>query len=215
MALSTANIKTTESKLSKTILPGNIEGRIYDISLKPGYNPGSYYLVLNIETQPLENFEGFYLDPSNESKGRFAGQVGRVRASQYAFEDKTLPSGVKINRDENIMRTLLNIAKAQKLEDELNEIEVNTIEELVEQAKNVLCNDIFLHFCIAGKEYTNKEGYTAYDCFLPKMNNKKYAFSNDAASVVTFKETDHIIKEKKKESIESFEPDVKSDFDMF
>jgi len=215
MALSTANIKVSENKTSKTILPGNIQGRLYDLSLKPGYSEGSYYVILNIETTPVgDDFEGFLIDPRDESKGKFKGQVGRVRSGQYAFESKTLPNGNIINRDESIMKLLLNLAIAQGREQEMNEIEVDTIEELVEKAKSVLCNDVYLYYCIAAKEYTNKEGYMAYDCFLPKMANKKYVFGKNLENVVVFNETDHLIKEKKKETVSSFEP-APDGFNMF
>lgn len=218
MALSTKNIKLSEGKLSKTINPGNTKGKIYDISLKPGYNQGSYYLVLSIETEPIENFEGFFINPQDESQGRHKGQVGRVRYSQYAFETKTLPSGVKVDRDENILKAILTLAKAQGVSDAINDVEGDTIEEFVVNAKPVICNDIYLNWCIAGKEYTNKEGYTAHDCFIPKITNKKFGFAMDADAVITFNEADHIIKEKKKQSeaVSSFEPETKSnDFDMF
>ncbi len=218
MALSTKNIKLSEGKTSKTITPGNMRGKIYDISLKPGYNQGSYYLVLSIEGEPLENFEGFFINPQDESQGRHQGQVGRVRYSQYAFETKTLPSGVKVDRDENILKALFTLAKAQGLSDAINDIEGETIEEFVINAKSVLCNNIYMNWCIGGKEYTNKEGYTAYDCFIPKVTNKKFGFAMDADAVITFNEADHIIKEKKKqaETVSSFEPETKSnDFDMF
>ena len=219
MALSTKNIKLSEGKLNKTITPGNVTGKIYDLTLKPGYNQGSYYLVLSIETSPIDDFEGFFIDPSDESKGRHQGQVGRVRFSQYAYETKTLPSGVKVDRDDNILKALMTLAKAQNTIDGINDVEADTIEEFVEEAKKVICNDTYLHFCIAGKAYTNKEGYTAYDCYLPKASNKKYGFSNDETAVITFNEKDHIIPEKKKEteSVSDFEPDSKAgnDFDMF
>lgn len=222
MALSTKNIKISEGKINKAIAPGNTQGMIYDISLKPGYNPDSYYLVLNIETAPIDDFEGFYLDPKDESKGRHQGQVGRVRSSQYAYETKTLPSGIKVDRDENILKAIMTIAKAQGKLDEINDIEGETIEDYVNSAKSVICNDVFLNFCIAGKEYTNKEGYIAYDLFLPKFANKKYAFSEDPANVITFNEKDHILSEKKKaaaESVSDFEPQqtasASNDFNLF
>lgn len=217
MALSTKNMKTSEGKLNKTINPGNVIGKVYDISLKPGYNPDSYYLVLNVETSPIDDFEGFYIDPSDESKGRHLGQVGRVRTSQYAYETKTLPSGVEVNRDENILKVLMTLAKAQNTIDALNEINADTIEEFVLEAKDVVCNDVYLNFCIAGKEYTNKDKYIAHDLYLPKLSGKKYAFSNDADSVLTFDEKIHILPEKKKvsEALADFEPAAANSFDMF
>lgn len=218
MSLSTKNMKTGDSKQSKTINPGNTVAKIYDISLKPGYNEGSYYLVLNIETEPIDGFEGFFIDSKDESKGRHLGQVGRVRTNQYAYETKTLPSGVKVDRDENILKALMTIATAQGKRDELDDVTGNTIEEFVNNAKYVICNDTYLNFCIAGKEYTNKEGYTAYDLFLPKSSGKKYAYSSDANTVMNYDEKAHIIAEKKKaqESVSDFEPESKgNDFDLF
>ena len=218
MALSTKNIKLSEGKQSKTINPGNTVAKIYDMSLKPGYNEGSYYLLLNIETEPIDGFEGFFIDAKDESKGRHLGQVGRVRSGQYAYETKTLPSGAKVDRDENILKALMTIATAQGKRDDLDNVGGNTIEEFVNNAKEVICNDIYLNFCIVGKEYTNKEGYIAYDLFLPKSSGKKYAFSADVSTVLTYDEKTHILPEKKKttESVSEFEPQTPgNDFDMF
>lgn len=219
MALSTKNIKVSEGKQSKTINPGNVVATIYDISLKPGYNPDSYYLLLNIETEPIDDFEGFWLDPKDESKGKHQGQVGRVRSSQWAFETKTLPSGVKIDRDESILRTLITIARASEVEDEINAIEADTIEDFVIQSKRVLCNGTYLNFCVAGKEYTNKEGYIAHDLFLPKTSGKKYPLTNNKSEVIIFNEKEHILPEKKKtaETVTDFEPSKTegNHFDLF
>jgi hypothetical protein len=41
-------------------------------------------------------------------------------------------------------------------------------------------------FCVAGKEYLNKEGYTAYDLFLPKTENKKYPITNVEDSLLSY-----------------------------
>lgn len=214
MSLSTKHLKI-DSK-SKTLSPGNTSAKIYDVTLKPGYNQGSYYLVLNLEGAPISSdFEGFFIDPKDESKGRHEGQVGRVRFSQYAYETKTLPSGAKVDRDQNILKAIMTLAKALNVLDRINEIEADTIEQYVEMAKPILCNDTYLHYCIAGKEYTNKEGYTAYDLFLPKLSGKKYAFSAEEKSVLTFDESTHILAEKKKtaETMDQpFEP--KSEFDF-
>jgi hypothetical protein len=65
----------------------------------------------------IEDFEGFYIDTKDPNKGRFEGQVGRVRFSQYAFENKTLPSGVEIDRDQSILRAIKTISDALELFD--------------------------------------------------------------------------------------------------
>ena len=215
MALNTKHIKVSEGKLNKTINPGNIEAKIYDLSLKAGYKDASkdydddpLYLVLHIETAPIEDFEGFFVDPSDESKGRHLGQVGKVRNSQWASETKTLPSGIEINRDDSILKALMVIAKAQDKVEALNEINADTIEEFVEAAKEVICNDIFLNYCIAGKEYRNKEDYIAYDLYLPKTESKKYPVTNNPSTVLAFNEAKHVLPEKKKvtSTVSEFEP---------
>lgn len=215
MALNTKHIKVPEGKLNKTINPGNVEAKIYDLSLKAGYKDQAkdydddpLYLVFHVETAPIDDFEGFFIDPSDESKGRHLGQVGKVRNSQWACETKTLPSGIEINRDDSILKMLMTVAKAQDRVEALNEINADTIEEFVEKAKEVLCNDIFLNFCIAGKEYRNKEDYIAYDLYLAKSENKKYSITNNPNTLLAFNETKHILPEKKKvtNTVSEFEP---------
>ena len=79
MALSTKNIKISEGKINKAIAPGNTQGMIYDISLKPGYNPDSYYLVLNIETAPIDDFEGLSKRTNTCKNGvKFDGVFGNI-----------------------------------------------------------------------------------------------------------------------------------------
>lgn len=217
MSLSTRNVK--ESKVSKTINPGNTVAKINDITLKKGYNEGSYILELHVESQPVQDpsFEGFYIDKDNPSKGRYAGQVGKIRYSQYAYESKTLPSGVKIDRDQSILKAILLISKSLGCLDEVNEVEADTIEEFINKVKPIIIHTgKFMHYCVAGKAYTNKEGYTAYDLFLPKATGGKYVMTDSEDSVVTFTEKDHIIAEKKKtENVDSFEPKASSsDFDF-
>lgn len=220
MSLSTKNIKT-ESKLSKTLNPGNITARIYDIQLVPGYNANSYHLVLFIESAPIGgDFEGFYIDKDDQSKGRFQGQIGRVKYSQYAFEDKTLPSGIEINRDQNILRALAAIAKSLGLNNQLDSISADTIEDFVAKAKDILTDSEagYLYMCLGGRAYTDKNGYTKYDLHLAKAKNKKYAFADidNADNVVEFDDAEHLVAEKKKasEAVNEFEPEANSDFNF-
>jgi hypothetical protein len=220
MSLSTKNIKT-ESKVSKTLYPGNITARIYDIQLTPGFNADSYHLVLSLESAPMGgDFEGFFIDKDDQSKGRFQGQIGRVKYSQYAFEDKTLPSGIVINRDQNILRSLAAIAKSLGLSEQLDSITADTIEDFVAKAKVILTDSEagYLYLCLGGRAYTDKNGYTKYDLHLVKSKNKKYAFADidHAENVVEFDESEHLVAEKKKavETVSDFEPEGNSDFEF-
>ena len=68
---------------------------------KTPYDSEAYNITLHVETEPVKgDFEGFYRDVNDQSKGRYAGQVGRVRYSPYPFKDTTLPSGREIERDQ-------------------------------------------------------------------------------------------------------------------
>lgn len=191
--LSTKGI-STGSPAAKTLRPGNVRAKIYDISLLTGFNEGSYHLILNVESEPIgDGFEGFLINKDDESLGRFQGQIGRVRYSQYAFEDKEFTNGTKLKRDEGIIKALKTLAKALGVSDEIDSIEAETIEELVANSKKVLCNGVFIDFCLAGKEYQKGE-YVNYDLFLPRVKGSSVkAYSDDPAVVVPFSEKDHII----------------------
>lgn len=219
MSLSIKNIKT-ENKLSKTINPGNVKARIYDLTLTPGYNTDSYNLVLFIETEPIDDFEGFYYDPKNPNMGRFEGQVGRIRYSQYAFESKTLPNGSVIDRDQSILKAIKVISDALNIFDTVSTVDAETIEEYIEEVKPLIVKaDKYLFFCVAGKEYLNKEGYTAYDLFLPKYENKKSSIGNDMDAVIQYDEKKHIVNKVVKtqaQEVSEFDANDKSkDFDLF
>ena len=104
MALSTTDLGTGGSGLPKTITPGNHVLKINSIELEDfKFIDNAYHLMLHVETAPIEGFEGFMIDKDDESKGRYAGQIGRVKASQYAFADGETKSGIKIQRDRSIL----------------------------------------------------------------------------------------------------------------
>jgi hypothetical protein len=209
MSLSTKNIKT-ESKVSKTLYPGNITARIYDIQLTPGFNADSYHLVLSLESAPMGgDFEGFFIDKDDQSKGRYDGQIGRIKYSQWAFEDKTLPSGVQINRDHSIIKALLIISKAANKLDEIHALTEETIEEYVKAASKFLVGDTYYEMCVAGKEYVDKNGYTQHDLFFPKSDGKISFISQEADDVLSFDSSKHIVSNTKKAPVvNNFEPEA-------
>jgi hypothetical protein len=208
MSLSTKNV-SLESKISKTIKPGNVKARIYDLQLVNGYNPGSYHLTMFVETEPIEGFEGFFIDKDDQSKGRYDGQIGRIKYSQWAFEDKTLPSGVQINRDHSIIKALLIISKAANKLDEIHALTEETIEEYVKAASKFLVGDTYYEMCVAGKEYVDKNGYTQHDLFFPKSDGKISFISQEADDVLSFDSSKHIvINTKKAPVVNNFEPEA-------
>ena len=201
MGLSTKDLVNENSGggMAKTIAPGNHRLKINSIVLEDfQFIDGAKHLVLNVETEPIEGFEGFLIDKDDESKGKYAGQIGRVKASQYAYADGQTKSGIKIQRDRSLMMFLANLSKATGImkwfEEQDNKF--NTIEDFVKNfSDNAPLKDKYLDFCIAGKEYENKSGYTAYDMWLPKAENNKYAYAEMSADkVLQYDETKHLKK---------------------
>lgn len=206
--------------IPKTLQPGNKVVKINSIYLdKFPFADNAYNVMLDCEGADLgDGFEGFFIDKDNESLGRYRGQVGRVRVSQWAFEDKVLPSQVEIKRDVEIAKMLQNICEATGCmdwwiaEDKKHE----TIESLVEKMNEDLpFKDKFMNVCLGGREYENKGGYTNYDLFFPKFSKAGIPFENAdvesaASRVYVFSEADHIIKKKTKdvEEVEEFDAGI-------
>jgi hypothetical protein len=199
MALSTTDLGAAGSGLPKTITPGNHVLKINSIELEDfKFIDGAYHLMMHVETQPIEGFEGFMIDKDDESKGRYTGQIGRVKASQYAFADGETKTGIKIQRDRSILIFLRTLAHTLELDSWFVEQDGqhDTIEDFVNAfSKDADYKGKFLEFCVAGKEYESKSGYTNYDMWLPKAENKKYAMAEvESGKVMTYEESKHLKK---------------------
>lgn len=204
MALSTEDLGTGGSGMPKTIAPGNHVLKINSVELEEfKFITGAYHLIMHVETEPIEGFEGFALDKDNPEKGHYAGQIGRIKASQYAFADGETKSGIKIQRDRSILIFLQNLCKTLGINDWM--VEQNnkhdTIEEFVKAFNETApYQEKFLEFCVAGKEYVGKTGYTNYDMWLPKSENGKYAFGEvEEGKVLRYDESKHLKKLEVKE----------------
>jgi hypothetical protein len=83
--------------------------------------------------------------------------------------------------------------------------------------------DKYLDFCIAGKEYEGKTGYTNYDLYLPKSSRDGFAFAKvGSGKHLLYSEALHLKKLEAKK-VESFGEDaddfavpnkVATDFDL-
>lgn len=213
MALSTKDLGTesTGGGLPKTIAPGNHELKINEIRLEEfRFIEGAYHLLIEMETKPIDGFEGFMRDRNDESKGRYEGQIGRVKASQYAFADGETKSGIKIHRDRSILIFLQNLCKSLGINEWMSEQhnQHETIEDFVKAFNDTApYKDKYLEYCVAGKEYVGKTGYTNYDMWLPKAQNGRYAFGDvDNGKVILYNEEVHLKKLENK-PIESFGDD--------
>jgi len=225
MGLSTTNLATEGgSGLPKTIAPGNHTLKINSIVLEDfKFIDGAKHLVLNLETEAIDGFEGFLIDKDNPEAGHYAGQIGRVKASQYAFADGITKSGVKVERDKSLMIFLKNLTNSLGISEWFlaQDNEHDTIEEFVDAFNSTApYKDKYLEFCIAGKEYEGKNGYTNYDMWLPKSVKGAYSIVPKGGEVLKFSETDHLRKLEVK-PVESFGDDdlsipsrAASDFDL-
>ena len=83
-----------------------------------------------------------------------------------------------------------------------------TIEDFVKAFNDTApYKDKYLEYCVAGKEYVGKTGYTNYDMWLPKAQNGRYAFGDvDNGKVILYNEEVHLKKLENK-PIESFGDD--------
>jgi len=164
MALSTTDLKEGGNGLPKTIVPGNYTLKINSIVLEDfKFIENAKHIILNVETEPIEGFEGFMIDKDNPEAGHHAGQVGRVKASQYAYADGTTKTGIKIQRDRSVLIFLQNLCKALDVNDWFiaQDGKHDTIEDFIEIFNNdAPFKDKFFDACVAGKEYEGKSGYT-------------------------------------------------------
>ena len=204
--------------IPKLIQPSNVSAKIMKIYLdRPDFlKNGEYNLVMLLETPSLgDSFEGFYVDKDNPSKGRHKGQIGRVKAAEYAFSDGETKSGIKVERDREIMKFLQDLVKALGKKAEAwfkaQDKKHDTIELFVEQfEKDKPYKDVFLNWCIAGKEYEGKGGYTNYDLFLPRRSKDGVPFESDGVAteesrLYVFDKEKHVKKKKASKGVSNFE----------
>jgi len=207
MALSTTDLKEGGSGLPKTISPGNHILKINSVILEDfKFIDNAKHLVLNVETEPIADFEGFMIDKDDESKGHYAGQIGRVKASQYAFADGQTKTGIKIQRDRSVLMFLQTLCKSLDINDWFvsQDNKHDSIEDFVDAFNNnAPFKDIFFSACVAGKEYENKNGYTSYDMWFPKGNKDGYAITSKGGKVLPYNESEHLKKMETK-PVDSF-----------
>jgi len=210
--ISTKNISNGGS-ISKVLEPGNKVIKINSIKLEEyPYRDNAYHFVMHCEGQDLgKDFEGFYIDPAKPKTGRYKGQVGNVKAGEWAFSDFITQSGIEISRDEEILKFVKNLCDlfdSEWLDAQDNKHE--TIEELVIQFnEDKPFQGAFFNACLCGKEYTNKNGYTNYDIFLPKFTRNGLPFEpedvdSSISRVYTFDPNEHIRKKKVSKEVDSF-----------
>ena len=210
--LNTKDMSGNSGKLKPVISVGNQVIKINSITLdKTPYDSDAYNIVLHVESEEIQgDFVGFLKDMNNPNSEHYTGQVGRVRFSPYAYKDTTLPSGREIEKDTEILKSMIFLSEALGKRDELDMIEADTIEEFIKGCNTLFQNSDFINACIGGREWQNKEGYTNYDLFLPRVSKEGVpleALNTENSKLLKYNKEDHL-KEltKTQNSVDSFEP---------
>ena len=170
--LNTKDMSAGSGRTKPVLDPGNHVVKINSITLdQTPYDADSYNIHLHVETAPIGgDFEGFFKDYNDQSKGRYDGQIGRVRISPFPFKDTTLPSGREISRDQEILKHMITLAETLDMRDGLDSIEAQTIEEFMTECDRLMGGSKLINMCIGGREWENKEGYINNDLYLPRIS---------------------------------------------
>ena len=223
--LSTKDMSAGSGKARPVIGVGNNKLKINNITFdQTPYDVDAYNITLHVEGKPEEgDFQGFLKDVNNPEGPRYAGQVGRIRFSPYPYKDTTLPSGIEIQRDSEVLKAMIYLSEVLNKRDDLDKIEAATIEDFMTQCNTLFSNSEFFNACIGGREWENKDGYVNLDLFLPRMSKDGIpleALEKQNSRLLTFNENDHLRRIQKKENTtNSFEPakttvNAGDDFDL-
>ena len=169
--LNTKDMSVGSGKARPLMGPGNEIVRVNSITFdKTPYDAEAFNVNLHVETKPVTgDFEGFFRDKDDESKGRYEGQIGRVRMTPYPYKSTTLASGREIDRDQEVLKSMIFLSESMNKRAELDAIEANTIEDFVSSCSKIFSNK-FVNVCLGSREWENKEGYVNNDLYLPKMS---------------------------------------------
>jgi len=202
--LNTKDMSAGSGRPKPVMGPGNQVVRINSVTFdKTPYDSEAYNIMLHVETKPVEgDFEGFYKDMTDQSKGRYEGQVGRVRMSPYPYKDATLQSGREVNRDQEVLKSMIFLSEQLNKRDELDSIEADTIDDFMNQAAKVFANSDFFNACIGSREWESKEGYINDDLYLPRVSKDGVpveVIDAENSRLMTFNTDTHVRKLVKKE----------------
>lgn len=197
--LTTKNVKT-DGGSRKIIEPGKQKLAIRKIYLeRPPYTNTGYNLVMLLESEPVGGeFEGLPYNKDKPTGPKFKGQVGRVKYSQYTYEDKTLSSGVEISRDKSILQAVAKIADKIGKREAVDKISAGTIEDYIAKVNKIISGNAYYYFLIGGKEYKSGK-YINIDMYLPKLKPNESAIGLEEEDVLDFDPDVHINKLKIKE----------------
>jgi hypothetical protein len=199
--LNTKDMSAGSGRPKPVMSPGNHKVKINSITFdKTPYDSEAYNIMLHVETEPVTgDFEGFYRDVNNQSLGRYEGQVGRIRISPFPFKSTTLPSGREINRDQEVLKSMITLAETLNMRDELDSVEAETIEDFMKECNTLFTNgekgSNFINICAGSREWENKEGYINDDLYLPRMSKDGIpmeAIDTENSRLLSFDKATHV-----------------------
>ena len=219
--LSTKNVSS--NRVSPVLSPGNCKIKINSLSFEATpYDKNSFNIVLNVESEPINgDFQGFLIDAANPNGPRYKGQVGKVRMTPYPFKDAVLDNGRKINKDQEILKSIAFLADVTGKRNEVDDINVDTIDAFMDKCKTIFKNTEYINACIGGREWENTEGYINVDLHLPRISKSGVPMErldSESSRLITFNYDEHVRKFVKKEAtrVDTFEAPVNSgdDFEL-
>ena len=186
--LGTKDVKTGGGT-PKTLQTGNIMATITGVSLdQPPYmvKENGYFLLLHLEGPDLgEGFEGFLVDKDNPKKGRYKGQVGRVKTNRWPYKDGETKSGIKVDRDSDLLKAIKSLCEGMDIVKWFDDQDDkhDTIEELITALdKDKPFKDKPMNFCLCAREYQKANTYIGLDLFLPKFSKEGIPYEEVTAS---------------------------------
>ncbi len=215
MAVSTKNVNTNENGfIRKNLEPGNHKCTIQSIKMQKAMHikdKEEFQIILNLEGPAIGGtFVGFLIDQADPSKGNHKGQSSLVKLSQYNYRDGETKSKIPVERDVEILKDLKRLCDelggpCVEWYSNIDSRQFPTVEALMVAFDNEKpFAGIEMHYCLAGKKYTNKKGYAAYELFLPRKTDLGRPFCKDESKVQKYFPTIHIIETKAKELEEGF-----------
>lgn len=207
--------------INKKILPGRRQCDIFSITYRRNEKNGKdsirvdLNLVENIDNP--ESFEGFLVDYTDESKGRYNGPSGRVEMSQYAYSDRTITNRktgreTEISRDKSIFNDLYLLSVQCGKDEELMSGEVDDVFDFIDRASEILKGSKLV-FIIAGKEY-EKNGYSNYNLYLPNKPKQKLVFEavgTENSQLIKYDPMTMLVEKEISATVDEFEVDKTSD----
>lgn len=208
------------SYIPKTIQPGERKCKVNKIELQADrFKPEADYLVLSLETEPIEGFEGFWVDQDIPTLGRYKGQVGRVKSSFYAYKDRDF-NGEEIKKEKEILRFVAKLATAMNVKSEVDDVSGDTLAEYIQNVSELITDKgVYLNYAIGVRRFKKTNGFMGEELFLLKETKGKVCLERvdvEESKLVKFDKnnTAHVvIKDKDKEKEKEGQPKTVNEFD--